>query len=59
MKEPKMPAGAGKPTMERNQGAVKGSGINKIANDMRPANADVQQVVAKNRYGNIKPRQKS
>ncbi len=49
MREPKITAGATRPTMERDQGRIKGSGINKIATDMKPA--EVEQVVMKNRYG--------
>lgn len=59
MREPKMSANATPPTRERDQGSIRGSGINKIAKDMRPANADVEQVVMKNRYGLISPTQKS
>lgn len=59
MREPKMPAGATKPTMERDQGSIRGSGINKIAKDMKPANSGVDQVVMKNRYGLPMPTQKS
>lgn len=59
MKQPKMPANSTRPTMERDQGSIRGSGINNIAEGMRPANADVDQVVARNKYGLITPTQKS
>ena len=46
MREPKMPGGATKPTMERDQGSIKGSGINKPM-----VKEEIPQVVAKNTYG--------
>lgn len=49
MKQPKMSANATKPTMERDQGGIRGSGVNKIAADMRPP--EVPQVVMRNTYG--------
>ena len=49
MKEPRTPRGATKPTMERDQGSIRGSGVNKIATDMKPP--EVPQVVARNVYG--------
>ena len=51
MKEPKISANATKPTMERDQGSIRGSGINKGMQK-----AEIPQVIAHNTYG--KPTQK-
>lgn len=59
MRTPKPSPADSRPTMERNQGSIGGTGVNKIARDMTPANSKVEQVVMKNRYGLITPTQKS
>lgn len=57
MKQPNSPAkGMNRPTpptRERDQGSIKGSGINKPM-----VKESVNQVVARNKYGNITPTQK-
>jgi hypothetical protein len=45
MKKPSM-SKSNKPTMERDQGSIKGSGVNK-----KMVKESIPQVVAKNRYG--------
>lgn len=46
MREPKMPANATPPTRERDQGSIRGSGVNKPM-----VKEDVPQVVMRNTYG--------
>jgi hypothetical protein len=46
MREPKISANATKPTMERDQGHIKGSGINKGM-----VKGEIPQVIAHNTYG--------
>jgi hypothetical protein len=52
VKKPTMKTDA-KPTMERDQGSIKGTGINK-----KMVKESVPQVVAKNRYGRPSQTQK-